>query len=65
MAAQKYGEVDPTNYQAVEDFFVKTFPKLSKNEQQPILKFLLGHDGPAKIPPDCNCSSCVKRKAAK
>lgn len=61
MAAKEFG-VDPKDEGAVEDFFVKTFATLSKGEQEKVLKFLLGHDGPARVPADCDCSSCVKRR---
>jgi len=62
MAAQKWGDVDPKDDKAVEDFFVKTFHTLDKKSRESVMKFLLGRDGPAKIPPDCDCSSCVKRR---
>lgn len=61
MIAKKYG-VDPKNEKAVEDFFVYTVPMMSNAERSDITKFLLGRDGPAKIPPDCDCSSCEKRR---
>lgn len=62
MAAEKWGKVDPRDAAAVEDFFVERFSKLPKPTREKIAKYLLGHDGPSKIPPDCNCSSCIKRK---
>ena len=60
--AKKYG-VDYTNEKAVEDFFVYTVPMMSNKERESITRFLLGRDGPAKIPPDCLCSSCEKTRA--
>lgn len=63
MAAQKWGEVDPTDEKAVEDFFVKTMSTLPNKKREDVIRFLLGHDGPAKIPADCPCSSCEKTRA--
>jgi hypothetical protein len=63
MAAQKFCNIDPTDEKAVEDFFVKGLATLDKPTQQKVMKFLLGHDGPAKIPADCPCSSCEKTRA--
>jgi hypothetical protein len=61
MIAKKHG-VDPTDEKAVEDFFVHTVPMMNKKDRENITRFLLGHDGPAKVPEDCNCSSCVKKR---
>jgi hypothetical protein len=60
--AKKFG-VDHKNEQAVEDFFVHTVPMMNKKDRESITRFLLGHDGPAKVPPDCDCSSCEKTRA--
>lgn len=62
MAAQKWGKVDPTNDKAVEDFFVKGMHTLPKKTREKVIGYLLGHDGPAKVPEDCSCSSCVKKR---
>lgn len=63
MAAEKFGKVDPKDEQAVEDFFVKGMHDLDKKTRERVMGFLLGHDGPAKIPADCSCSSCEKTRA--
>lgn len=63
MAAQKWGSVDPTDEKAVEVFFVKGMHDLPKKTREDVIRYLLGHDGPAKIPPDCTCSSCEKTRA--
>jgi hypothetical protein len=60
MAAEKFGQVDPTDDKAVEDFFVKKMADLPKKSREDVVRFLLGHDGPARIPTDCKCSSCEK-----
>lgn len=62
MAAQKWGAVDPTDENAVTNFFVSNLAKLPAKKREAVVKFLLGHDGPAKIPSDCTCSSCQKRR---
>lgn len=62
MAAQKFGKVDPKDEYAVETFFTDTMKTLPGKKKQAVIKYLLGHDGPAKVPPDCDCSACVKRR---
>ena len=63
MAAQKWGNVDPTDEEAVSNFFLYDLSKLPKKKRATVMAFLLGRDGPAKIPSDCNCSSCVRRRS--
>ena len=63
MAAKKFGDVEPTDDKAVEDFFVNTMATLDKKVKEDVVRYLLGHDGPAKVPADCSCSSCEKTRA--
>jgi hypothetical protein len=44
-AAQRFGNVDPTNATAVEAFFVETFPQLGGQRQEEILAYLLSREG--------------------
>ena len=69
MAAQKFGDVDPTNAAAVEIFFTETLSSLPDKTRQKVVKYLLGHDGPARghdgparVPPTCVCSACEKTR---
>ena len=62
MAAQKFGNVEPTDGKAVEEFFVNGMHKLDKKTRESIMRFLLGHDGSPKVPDDCTCSSCEKMR---
>jgi len=62
MAAEKWGKVDPTDEKAVEDFFTTTLSTLPKKTREKVFGYLLGRDGPAKVPEDCTCSSCVKKR---
>ena len=48
VAAQKFGTVTPSDEQAVDKFFVDTFPSLPQKKQEQVLTFLLAHEGPAR-----------------